>query len=706
MKRIKSSPQNSFLTSFLLKKFLNLFRTHIILAISLMLLLFVSCGENVKEKKDGESDLESGLMLSHIDSTVTPGDDFSEFANGKWYKTAEMYPGTPYNGTMIEVIYRAEDQIGEILKEVVNGGDYPSNSPKGQIKAFYKSYIDTLTRNELGAKPLKEGLDKIFGTKSSTELAGMMGLPTIPSIFSGQVFLDSKNTARYIYYLEQADLGIPSQEYYLKKDAPFPAIRQAYKEYIEKIFRLAGIDQPEKRAKTVLDLESAMAQKLWTKTEQRDKNKMYHLMTVEELKSYAPGFDWDAFFEAKNTDKITELVVHTDTAIKGVSEIYGNCPLADLQTLTAFYYINGMASLLSADFENANFEFFSKTLMGIPQQRPLETKAKAASNQVLNWQLGKLYSDKYLTPEIEEKANILVDFMKKAILAKLEANDWMDEPTKKEAIEKFKNIHWKVGKPERLIDQSSLEFKDNDLVGNIQKINVWKANDELNRLTEPKREWEWLREEQVVNAYYQAEMNDVVIPIGILQPPIFDPKADPAANFGGILAVVGHEVSHAFDDKGSKSDANGLLRNWWSEESRNEFERRANILVDQYNKYEPIPGVHLNGNLTLGENIGDIGGVALAYSAYREYVNQEQGGEAPIIDGLTGDQRFFIAYAQLWSWITTDAYARQAAMTDPHSPGKFRANGVVRNMDVWYDTFKVQPGDSLYLAPDDRVQIW
>ncbi len=672
----------------------------------LLAFTFFSCKNNDTQKPNSNAELSSGLAVNHIDSTIAPGNDFSGFANGKWYKTAKMYPGMPFNGTMIDVTFRAENQIGEILKEVVAGDGYPANSPKGQIKAFYNSYVDTITRNKLGITPIKADLERIFSAKSHSELAELMGLPNVPSIFDGSVFLDSKNTKRYVYYLEQKNLGIPTAEYYLRKEAPFPAVRQAYQNYVEKVLTLAGIEGAGEKAKTILNHEMAMAKVLWTNTEKRNKNKMYHLMTIEELKTYAPGFDWDAYLGAKGTDDIKELVVHTDTAIKGIAEIYGNAPLEDFKTLTAYYLINGLANVMSTDFEKANFEFFSKTLMGIPKDRPLETKAKGVANQILNWQLGKLYSDKYYTPEIEKEANELIGYMKIAIQEKLEANDWMDEATKAEALKKFKNIHWKVGKPEQLIDQSSLEFKDDDLIGNLQKINIWKSNDDIKRLGEPKREWEWLREEQVVNAYYQAEMNDVVIPIGILQPPMFDPKADAAANFGGILAIVGHEVGHAFDDKGSQSDANGLLRNWWSDASRAEFEKRANALVEQYNQYEPIPGVHLNGKLTLGENIGDLGGMAFAYSAYRKYVDEKQGGEAPVIDGLTGDQRFFLAHSQTWSWITTDAYARNAALTDNHSPGNFRSNGVVRNMDAWYEAFNVQPADSLYLAPKDRVKIW
>lgn len=671
-----------------------------------VLSLFLSCKNEVKEQQKTESALISGLSLNYIDSTIAPGNDFSGFANGKWYKTAEMYPGTPFNGTMIKATFEAEDQIGQILKDVVNGGDYPENSPKGQIKAFYESYIDTVTRNQLGAKPLQKELDSIFAVKSRSHLARLMGYITVPSLFGDDVFLDSKNTTRYVYYISQRDLGIKSLEYYLQDTPPYPAVRKAYQDYIQKIFTLAGVDHPKERAKTILDLETEIAKYLWTKTERRDKNKMYHLLTVDELKKYSPGFDWEAYLKAKNLNNLKEVVLQTDTAVKSVAEIYSKTPLEDLKTLMAYYLIHGAATLLSTDIEKANFDFFSKTLSGIPEDRPLEDKAQSVSNQVLNWQLGTLYSDKYLTPEIGEKANELVGYMKKAILKRLETNDWMDESTKQEALKKFKNIHWKVGKPGKLIDQSALVFKADDLIGNLRKVKLWGANDDLKRLDEPKREWEWLREEQVVNAYYQAEMNDVVIPIGILRQPVFDPEVDAATNFGGILAAVGHEVGHAFDDQGSKSDADGLLRNWWSESSRKEFEKRAGMLVAQYNQYEAAPGVFLNGNLTLGENIGDVGGLALAYSAYKTYVKEKQGGEAPVIDGLTGDQRFFLAYAQMWSWITTDQYARVAALTDPHSPGQFRANGAVRNMDAWYKAFNVQPTDSLYLEPKDRVKIW
>lgn len=677
---------------------------NVILFSALLLSLF-SCKEKEAQTKIDEEQT-SGINLSHIDSTAFPGDNFFRYANGEWLKTANMYPGMPMNGNMVELTFKTQDQVGEIMAEVLKEGDFPKNSPKGQIQAFYKSYMDTITRNELGMKPLQPELDTIFAAKTRSDLSRIMAQPLMPHMWGGYVFLDAKNTKRYVPIISQPDLGIGEIEYYLNDTDRNLDIRKKYVDLIGAFFTYAGIDNPQKRAEAILRLETKMANVFWTGTQKRDPDKMYHLMTTEELKAYAPGIDWQAYWDANGKGSYSELVVQTDTAIKGVSKIFGESSLDDLKSLMAFYLIKTNATFLSTEINDVYFDFAGKTMMGVVEQQSLEDKAKGILNKFLSWQLGELYADKYYTTEVEDTIEMLVGYMKQAIVKRLESNVWMDEETKKEAVAKFNNIHWKVGRPDKIIDLSSLEFEEDDLIGNFRKIAKSELEDQISRLTEAKREWEWLMPPQMVNAYYQSEMNDVVIPVGILQSPNFDPTADPASNFGGVLSVVGHEVGHGFDDKGSKSDAEGLLRNWWTVASREEFENRATELANQYDQYETIPGVYLNGRLTLGENIGDVGGLAIALEAYHNYVNDHQNGEAPVIDGLTGDQRFFIANAQLWSWIMTDDYARMMAVSDNHSPGKFRVNGVVRNMDAWYEAFDIKPGDSLYLAPDSRVKIW
>lgn len=670
--------------------------------IATVALALAACGRTSVEQPAKPS----GIAISNFDTSVAPGDDFFTYANGEWLKTATMPPGYPFNGSLIEINLRVERQIGDIIEEIVAGGDFAANSPEGQIKSLYQSYLDTDSRNALGVSPLKPELDAIFAATSHSDLARLMGSPTHHSIFGGYVWLDARNPNRYLSILQQGDLGIGNIESYLKDGDPYPAIREAYVAYARKIFELAGIDNAVARAAAVLNLETALANVFWTRTEMRDPVRMYHLMTPAELLAYAPGFDWSAMWAEKDRADQEAVIVQTDTAVRASARIFGETSLEDLKSYMVFRTISSSAEYLSSDFDQAHFEFFSKTLRGVAEQRHLGDRAIALANMFVQEQLGNVYADKYYTSETEEQAELLVGYMKQAVLNRLTNNEWMDEATRQEAIEKFNYITWKVGRPERGHDLSTMSFAGEDLLGNLRQIATWRANDDAARLKEPRRKWEWLLPPQVVNAYYQAEMNDVVLPIGILQPPVFDPMADAAANFGGILAIIGHEVGHGFDDKGSQSDANGVLRNWWSDASRAEFESRTSALVAQYDQYSPIEGVHLNGRLTLGENIGDLGGLTIAYNAYRDYVRKHQGGEAPVIDGLTGDQRFFLAFAQLWRFVYTDNITRQLALTDNHSPGKFRVNGVVRNLGPWYEAFEVTPENELNLPPEERVSIW
>ncbi|MBU2950445.1 M13 family metallopeptidase [Tamlana agarivorans] len=411
-----------------------------------------------------------GLVIENMDTTVKPGDNFFEYANGEWLKTAEMYPGTPFNGNMIEITFRTEDQIGDILQEVLKEEAHPKNSSKGQIQAFYKSYVDTLTRNQLGVKPIQPEIDKILSATTFSELYGFMGLPLIPKLWDEYIFLDAKNTKRYLPTIGQRDLGMGGIEYYLDDTPRNKTIREKYLKLIETYFTLSGIDKPTQRAQSILDLETNLAKVYWTATQKRNPNKMYHLMTADELKNYAPGIDWQAYWDTKGKDGYKEIIVHTDTAIQGVSEILGQTKLEDVKSLITFYFIKSAASALSDEFDHADFEFYKKTLVGIANQRPLETRAKGISNEVLKWQLGELYADKYYTPEIEKQAKLYISYMHKAILKSLTENPWMDEETKKEAINKFNNINWKIGRPEKTGDLSVLEFDAKDYVGNLRKI--------------------------------------------------------------------------------------------------------------------------------------------------------------------------------------------------------------------------------------------
>jgi len=665
--------------------------------------LLFSCNDSTDVKP---VDKTSGLLSGSIDSVIKPGNDFFRYANGKWMDTAHFLTGLPYNGALIAINETIDHQLGDIIKEAASGNDYAPNSSEGQIKALYLGYLDTAGRNALGFTPVKKELDAIMAADSKSAISRLMGSSTLPSVMDDYVFLDSKNPKRYISYTGQCKLGLGSVEAYLKKEEPYNSYRTGYQAYIKKVFELAGFDNVDTRVADVMKLETKLAGSHWTIAETRNPVRMYHAMSPAELNDFAPGFDWDAFWKQKNREGQSEIVVRTDGAIQKTAKVFADASLDELKSFMVFRFLNGSAKFLTQDLARANFDFFEKTMAGVQEQKSLEKSAVEFVNMIASDQLGKIYSDKYYTPELKSQVEPLVQYMKDAVRKSLESNSWMDEPTRKEALRKFDSIHWKIGAPEKYHDYSSLSFKADDLMGNLRQLADWIAADNAAKLKEPKRSWEWLMAPQIANAYYQAEMNDIVLPVGILQPPVYDPKADPAALFGGLLAVVGHEISHGFDDKGSQSDADGILRNWWSDASRTEFKRRADSLVSQYGKFEPLPGLNLNGQLTLGENIGDIGGLSMAYKAYQRYVQDKQGGKAPVIDGLTGDQRFFLAWGQVWSFVTSDQIMRILVLTDYHSPNKYRVNGVVRNFDKWYDAFGAQPGDSLYLAPEQRINIY
>jgi endothelin-converting enzyme/putative endopeptidase len=431
---------------------------------------------------------------------------------------------------------------------------------------------------------------------------------------------------------------------------------------------------------------------------------MYHLMTVDELTRYAPGFAWKPFLDAKGFGAQSELIVETDTAVAKLASLFADTPVETWRSYLAFHTIDSLAEYLSPDWQQAHFDFYSGRLQGIKQRRPLKDRAIGHVSDYLGEPLGHAYVDRYFPPEYRTQMERLVANLRAAFRNRLEKNDWMDEPTRKEALAKLDGITSHIGYPDRWRDYSALRLDPTDLVGNAKAIAAFEDADSLAALKETRRDWQWSYSPQTVNAGYAPDLNSITFPAAILQPPFFDPNADPAVNYGAIGAVIGHELGHAFDDQGSQSDADGLLRNWWSDASRREFDKRVKVLVDQFDAYVPVEGMHVNGALTLGENIGDLGGVTVAYDAY--HLSLRPAVDGPVIDGLTGDQRFFMAWAQVWRELSTSDAIRQQILSDPHSPGEFRANGALRNVDAWYSAFGVKEGDAFYLPEGKRAKIW
>jgi endothelin-converting enzyme/putative endopeptidase len=646
-----------------------------------------------------------GVDTSGISRTIKPGDDFYRYVNEAWLKTAKIPPGLPAIDAGTEVSLSTEQRVAGIIAGAREGNDAPG-TPEQQIADYYRSHADMARRNALGITPIQSNLSIIASTKDRPDIGRIMAYPWMNGMIAGGVAADSNAPKQQIAIIGASGLTMPSRDYYLDPAPTYVGYRKAFLDYIAASFRRAGISDPDARAAKVLALETEMARRQWTTAEMRDVVRMNHVMTPAELKAYAPGFPWDAWLGEMGFGKQSQLKVLTDTAVRDTAKLFAETPVADLQSFLLFKTLDGWADSLSEPWVQAHFDFHRKTLMDVPQRRSPELEAVSDVNGSFGEEIGRIYVDEYFGKTDRAQVAEMVDYLRATFRERIEKNPWMDEATRKEALAKLDKIVSHIGFPDRWHDRSAVRIDKTDYVGNEARLIQWARADSLKKLSEPSRDWEFPYSPQEVNAGYMASLNSITFPAGILQPPFFDPKADPAVNFGAIAAVIGHEIGHGFDDQGSRSDGDGKIRDWWTPASRAEFERRTAGLVAQFDAYEPVPGVHINGRQNLGENIGDLGGLSVAYAAYRKYVAEKQGGKAPVIDGYSGDQRFFLSWAQLWRNITKEAEERRRTLSDNHSAGEFRVNGIVRNVDAWYDAFGVKPGDKLYLPPEKRVKIW
>jgi putative endopeptidase len=646
-----------------------------------------------------------GVESQYIAPGVVPGNDFYTYVNDGWIKQAKLPQGMASMNAFTEVYLRSEGQIKAIVDDLL-ANPAETEPQRRQIAALYRSYMDEARIEKLGLAPIKAELDAIQKLANHADIARRMAGPLDDSVMGLGVDLDEKDPNRYVLYLAQSGLGLPGREYYLSDSAPFPAARDAYVRYIEDTLTRAQLPSPGEHARAILQFEIDLATAHWTPEQTRDRLKSYQPMSIAELIAYAPGFDWNAFLQANRVADQKQLIVTTDTAIKGTAALFAKTPLDVLRSYLAFHFINNQAPYLPKAYADANFDLYGRTLNGIEEQRPRNLRALQFVSGSLGEVLGRLYVDRYFPPANKALMANYLHYISESLREHIEQSKWMDKPTRLQALAKLDGFVAKVGYPDRWRDYSSIVIKDDDLIGNNLRIQEWDIEDAIAKLGQPRRNWEWDMSPQVVNAYYSPQRNEIVFPAAILQPPFFDPQADAAVNFGAIGAVIGHEMGHGFDDQGSRSDGKGVLRDWWSKDAREHFDRETSKLVEQYNGYEPLPGTHINGQLTLGENIGDLGGLTIAHTAYRNFLQQNSNGQAPVIDGLTGDQRFFLAWAQVWRGIQTEDSLRNQLLTNPHSPGQYRVNGVIRNIDAWYKAFSVTPDNQLYLAPAQRVVIW
>jgi putative endopeptidase len=650
-----------------------------------------------------------GFDEAGMDRTVAPGDSFYDFASGTWTKNNPIPADKSSYGMFNKLADLSEARTRTIIEAAAADKNAAPGSEAQKVGDFYRSFMDEAGIEAKGLTPLAEPMAKIAATTSVADvvkLMGAMGRRGGNSPIRVGVGQDSKNPEIYVVGIGQGGLGLGDRDLYDTSKKQFDPVRKAYKTYLTTLFTLAKFDHPEDRAASVYAFEEKIAAVHWTRVENRDPVKTYNPMSPDELTKLAPNFDWTAYFTALGTQGQSQYDVAQPSAIAKSVEIMNATPVAVLQDYMRAGALRGAAGALPKAFVDAQFEF-SKVATGAPQLQARWKRGVAATQAVLGEAVGKLYVAKYFTPATKARADALVQNLLTSMGQRLDGLTWMSPETKALAKAKLATYAPKIGYPTKWRDYSALTIKPDDVVGNLLRASEFGYNHQLAKLGKPLDRTEWGMTPQTVNAYYNPQLNEMVFPAAILQPPFFDPNADDAVNYGGIGAVIGHEISHGFDDQGSQFDAKGALKNWWTGEDRTKFNALTGALAEQYNAYCPFPGPTppkqcVNGKLTLGENIADLAGLTVAYQAYHLSLH---GKPAPVIDGLTGDQRFFLGWAQVWRQTMREAMEQNLLVSDPHSPTRARAS-VVRNLDAWYAAFDVKPGQKLYLTPEQRIKIW
>ncbi|MFC5477597.1 M13 family metallopeptidase [Massilia suwonensis] len=650
----------------------------------------------------------SGIDTQFIDTSVRPQDDFFTYLNGKWLKTTEIPADKSSWGTFAKLRDDTQPQLLGIIEAAQKDPNKKTGTDVQKIGDLYASFMDEARLETLGVKPLSSELQRIRTLKDKKGLPNLIahlskiGVATPYGVRVGQ---DARASTKYATYIGQGGLGMPDRDYYLKLDDKRMAdTRAKYEAHVAQILTLAGEKNAAEQAKAIVAFETELAQVQWTKVENRDPVKRYNKMSVTELAALTPGYDWNAALAAAGVgNKLEYVIVAQPSYLTGFNKVVEKTDLATLKSYFEWQLLREYSPYLSKAFVDANFAFYGTVLTGVSENRPRWKIGVSTVEGALGEALGRQYVTKYFPAERKARMEELVKNVTAAYAQSIETLDWMTPATKKEAQAKLAKFTPKVGYPNKWRDYSKLSIVKDDLVGNVKRASEFAYNRNINKLGKPIDREEWGMTPQTVNAYYSSSMNEIVFPASILQPPFFDMRADDAVNYGAIGAVIGHEIGHGFDDKGSQSDGDGNLRDWWTKEDRAAFQARADMLVKQYNGYSPIPGYNVNGELTLGENIGDNSGLAIAYKAYKISL---KGQPAPVIDGLTGDQRFFMGFGQVWRSKMREAQQIVQVKTDPHSPGQFRANGTVMNHPAFYEAFGVKEGDKMYLAPKDRVTIW
>jgi len=651
-----------------------------------------------------------GVTLDYMDRHVPPGTDFFRYANGSWLRSAVIPADRRLAGVNLEIDQGNEAKLKAIIASLAQAPDVALSDEERKLRDLYNAFEDTQAIEAADLAPARADLERIASLKTLAEVAAFMAAPDqeVDGPFRARFTVDKKNPSAYILLVTQSGLGMPDRDYYLSTDKGVEATRDAYKKYLADMLAFVGITDPA-RASGVYALEKQLAEAHWPAAERREAERTYNPMTLRSLEEFAPQFPWREYFAAEGVAAGSaagerQFDAAEKSAFPKLAATFGATPVAVWRDYLTVHYLHSHADYLPRRIDDTNFAFYGTIISGQKQQLPRDIRGIHLLDEAMGEALGKLYCARYFSPAAKSKSQELVGNLLRAYAHDIDSLGWMTPETRAKALEKLRAFTLKIGYPDRWRDYSTLRISREDLVADIRNVDLFDWNRRLARLDQPVDRTEWYMTPQTNNAYYSPTLNEIVFPAGILQPPYFDPNADAAVNYGEIGAVIGHEISHAFDDQGSKYDASGRLSNWWTEEDRRNFDARTAQLARQYDRYEPLPGLHLNGKLTLGENIADLAGLVIAHKAYEISLG---GKPAPILSGLSGEQRFYVAYGQSWRELWSDGLTRRVVLSNPHSPPKYRVDGVVRNDEGWYGAFpQVKAGDALYLPPRERVALW
>lgn len=677
------------------------------MAIALCVGLLIGCETQPSGDAGSEvrtQPLSLGVETSNFDEAVRAQDDFYRYVNGTWLANTEIPADKSNYGSFIELADKAERDMRNIIETAANAEFKAPGTDQQKVGDFYLSFMDSVRIEDLGLSPIQGDLADVDAIASHEDLIRYIahnqkrGINDPFVIFVNQ---DAKNATEYILYLHHTGLGLPDRDYYF--DEQFAETRDSYVAHIENMATLAGWEDGAAIAQTIMGLETRLAEHHWTRVQNRDRNAVYNKYTLAEASELTPNIDWSIFLETAGIAAAESFIVRQPSYFEALNTILAEVPVEDWKTYFRFKVLSNAAPYLPAQYVDANFDFYGRTLSGTEQNRPRWKRAVSGTNGVLGEMVGKLYVDEHFQPEAKARMDEMVQNLSDAFKTAINELEWMSGETKGQAQGKLAKFTPKIGYPNKWKDYSNLEVRPDDLLGNMKRSGEVEYQRMIDKLGQPIDRDEWFMTPQTVNAYYNPSMNEIVFPAAILQPPFFNVEADDAVNYGAIGAVIGHEFSHGFDDQGRKSDGDGNLRDWWTEQDAEEFQQRAAVLGEQYSGFSPIEGMNVNGDLTMGENIGDLAGLTMAYKAYKLSLDGE---EAPVIDGFTGDQRFFLGWAQVWRRKYREDELKRRLVTDPHSPSEYRTNGIVANMPEFYEAFNIQEGDGMYRTPEERVKIW